>query len=338
MAPSGVEPCETGDRKPTRQAGATGLRTGPKSGPRSCSDFIGAGVRPHEPVVASRLGRLDAEDGTHPAFGYHERWPPVRSVPSRRVAALGDREMSLVEANRLVAFGLVVLIWLVQLVIYPAFGAIAPEHFVGWHARYTRAVTWVVAPLMLAQVALVGRLLFARPSWWSALAAGLIAVAWTATFALAVPAHERLQADGLDRAVIDRLVATNWIRTAAWTLAFLVLLAGPDKNGSKGGGDRLLPVRSVLGLNLGGIGNGPSTTRGETSGDADHAAGQGGAAGPAQDAGGPGGRGQPAPLRNPAVRTSISVVALQTFKARVVTGPVVRNRRHAGQPQRRSWR
>src|SRR3954449_5458832 len=110
-------------------------------------------------------------------------------MPSRRVAARGVGEMTLVEANRLVGFGLVVLIWLVQVVIYPAFAAIAPERFVGWHAEYTRAVTWVVAPLLLGQLALLGRPLLDRPSWWAALAVALVAVAWVATFALAVPAH-----------------------------------------------------------------------------------------------------------------------------------------------------
>ena len=135
--------------------------------------------------------------------------------------------MTLVEANRLVSFGLVVLIWLVQVIIYPAFAEIAPDRFVRWHAGYTRAVTWIVAP---ADV---------RPRWpcWhgsrssarapvSCLAAVMVAVAWIATFALAVPAHEKLQASGLDRAVVARLVAGNWIRTVAWTLAFLCSVLG----------------------------------------------------------------------------------------------------------------
>jgi hypothetical protein len=46
-----------------------------------------------------------------------------------------------------------------------------------------------------------------------------------ATFALAVPTHDRLQAAGLDRGVVAGLVAGNGVRTVAWTLAFLLLLA-----------------------------------------------------------------------------------------------------------------
>jgi len=133
--------------------------------------------------------------------------------------------MTLIEANRLVAFGLVVLIWTVQLVIYPAFAAIAPGRFVRWHAGYTRAVTWIVAPPMLGQAVLLGRLLLVRPGAAAAGAFVLVAVAWGATFARAVPLHDRLQAEGLDLDLVGRLVATNWIRTIAWTLAFLLLLA-----------------------------------------------------------------------------------------------------------------
>lgn len=132
--------------------------------------------------------------------------------------------MTIVEANRLVSFGLVVLIWLVQVIIYPTFAEIPPDRFARWHSGYTRGVTWIVAPLMFGQVILLIRLLVARPSWPACLAAGMVSLAWIATFAIAVPAHDRLQATGLDANTIHRLVATNWIRTAAWTLAFLFLL------------------------------------------------------------------------------------------------------------------
>ncbi len=132
--------------------------------------------------------------------------------------------MTRIEANRLPSFGLLVLIWLVQVIIYPAFAEIAPDRFAPWHAGYTRAVTWIVAPLMLGQVALLAWLAVVRPSRFVLITAAMVAVAWIATFALAVPAHNTLQASGLDRAVVARLIAGNWVRTIAWTLAFLLLL------------------------------------------------------------------------------------------------------------------
>ena len=149
-----------------------------------------------------------------------------RNASSEGSLAVGRPVMTLVEANRLLSFGLVVLIWLVQVVIYPAFAEIAPDRFTRWHAGYTRAVTLIVAPLMVGQAVLLVWLALVRPSPRVLLAAGMVAVAWISTFAMAVPAHETLQATGLDRAVVARLVAANWVRTVAWTLAFLLLVFG----------------------------------------------------------------------------------------------------------------
>ncbi len=115
--------------------------------------------------------------------------------------------------------GCVVLIWLVQLVIYPAFHVIERDAFVAWHLRYTAAVTWVVAPLLLLQAAGMTMVVWTGCSpmwaWW--LAAAGIAVAWLVTAGCSVPAHNRLQRAGHDHWVISRLVRTNWLRTAAWS-------------------------------------------------------------------------------------------------------------------------
>lgn len=132
--------------------------------------------------------------------------------------------MTVAEAARMVSFGIVVLIWLVQKVIYPAFAEADPGRFVAHHAAYTRTITWFVVPLMFAQVGLIASLLVRRPGWGAWAAAGLVAVAWAATFALAVPSHGRLGA-GLDAAEVRSLVRGNWIRTAAWTGAWLALMA-----------------------------------------------------------------------------------------------------------------
>src|SRR5205823_1366850 len=71
----------------------------------------------------------------------------------------GRPEMTSVEANRLLTFGLVVSIGIVQVIVYPAFAAVSPERFIPWHAGYTRTSTWIVALLMLGQEVLLGWLL-----------------------------------------------------------------------------------------------------------------------------------------------------------------------------------
>lgn len=118
--------------------------------------------------------------------------------------------------------GMVVLIWLVQLIIYPSFHQINAAAFTAWHARYTRRISVVVMPLMIMQAVTTAVLLSRNPDPGLLIeAAGLIA-AWTVTFSLSVPCHKKLQQSGKDEDVIRRLIFTNWFRTAAWTLVLLL--------------------------------------------------------------------------------------------------------------------
>ena len=122
------------------------------------------------------------------------------------------------------------LIWFVQVVHYPLFALVGPEQFQAYEAAHANRTTWVVAPLMLLELASACALLFPslRPSFVSAseawLGAALVGVIWASTALVQVPLHNRLHT-GYSIAVIAQLVATNWIRTAAWTVrAGLVLL------------------------------------------------------------------------------------------------------------------
>ncbi|MDZ8117643.1 hypothetical protein [Pontiella agarivorans] len=117
---------------------------------------------------------------------------------------------------------MVVLIWLVQRIIYPSFYHIDADQFTAWHARYTRRISVVVIPLMMTQAVTTAFLLAQNPDprlWMETV--GLIA-AWTVTFSLSVPCHKKLQESGKNEEVIHRLIATNWFRTAAWTLVLLL--------------------------------------------------------------------------------------------------------------------
>ena len=122
----------------------------------------------------------------------------------------------------LIDFGLVVLIWLVQLIIYPSFHYVSAFEFQAWHGRYQTLISWFVIPMMFCQVWLVGREALATRSLVDAASALLVAAAWIVTFTLSVPCHRALAQAGKDPAVIDRLVATNWLRTVAWTLVFVL--------------------------------------------------------------------------------------------------------------------
>lgn len=137
-----------------------------------------------------------------------------------------DALLRSVDTVRLVVdFGLVVLIWLVQLVIYPSFRHVDPDAFVAWHARYSALITLVVVPLMLAQVAAVAAQLWRGADAWTVASAVLVGAIWLLTFLVSVPAHAALQAEGNLPRLVDHLVSTNAWRTAGWTLVFLCGLA-----------------------------------------------------------------------------------------------------------------
>ena len=124
--------------------------------------------------------------------------------------------------RRCVDLGMLVLIWLVQLTIYPGFAHLRPEAFSQWHESYMNRMGFIVGPLMLTQPFLIGLQLWLEVNLLHLAAATLVALAWLATAVFSVPAHRALQKSGFDAAVIRRLVLTNWIRTAAWSGVFFL--------------------------------------------------------------------------------------------------------------------
>lgn len=120
---------------------------------------------------------------------------------------------------------LAMLIWLVQLIIYPAFAQIRTERFCDWHHGYMNAISIVVIPLMLTQAALVSYGLISAFTWIDAAAAGCMFVAWGVTFTLSVPCHKALQKASNTPELVTRIVATNWFRTIAWTAVLILHLA-----------------------------------------------------------------------------------------------------------------
>lgn len=119
-----------------------------------------------------------------------------------------------------VDFGLVVLIWLVQLIIYPGFRYYSPAELAIWHPNYSNLITLVVGPLMLAQVGLVGWALLHRFSWITVVSAMLVALMWASTAFQAVPFHNAIAAGDASAETLEKLVRINWVRTVGWTLIF----------------------------------------------------------------------------------------------------------------------
>jgi hypothetical protein len=113
------------------------------------------------------------------------------------------------------------LIWFVQVVHYPLAGRVGEGTFAAYQQAHMARTAWVVGPPMLAELATTAVLLVHRPAgiptWVPWAGAALLAVVWGATAVFQVPLHTALTG-GLDPERVARLVATNWIRTAGWTL------------------------------------------------------------------------------------------------------------------------
>ena len=89
----------------------------------------------------------------------------------------------------LIDFGLVILIWMTQLVVYPSFTYYDPDDLVRWHEKYTTAISILVMPLMLGQIAIHGYSMISGFSWLSLIAFVLVILTWVNTFFFAVPLH-----------------------------------------------------------------------------------------------------------------------------------------------------
>ncbi len=119
------------------------------------------------------------------------------------------------------------VIWFVQVVHYPLLAQVGHEGFRRYEMDHQRLTTWVVAPLMLTEMATAVLLLWWRPLGLGApavwLGLGLLALIWLMTYAVQVPQHASL-ALAYDPAMQQRLVSGNWYRTAAWTARGLLTL------------------------------------------------------------------------------------------------------------------
>lgn len=113
------------------------------------------------------------------------------------------------------------VIWVVQLVHYPLFAGVGADGWAAYQAGHQTRITWLVGPTMVAELATAVALLTWRPPGVPLagllVGAALVGVVWMSTAFVQVPLHSALTT-AFDPSAHARLVATNWIRTVAWTM------------------------------------------------------------------------------------------------------------------------
>jgi hypothetical protein len=119
------------------------------------------------------------------------------------------------------------VIWFVQCVHYPLFASVGEEGFRNFEERHSFLTTWIVAPPMFLEAATALLLFWFRPAgmptWQIVTGLAFVVVNWLSTALLQVPEHKRL-AGGYNRTAQERLVLTNWIRTAGWSFRAILVL------------------------------------------------------------------------------------------------------------------
>lgn len=119
------------------------------------------------------------------------------------------------------------LVWFVQVVHYPLLHRVGGTVFTRYETEHSRRTSPVVAPMMLFELGSGVWLALAPPAAVDSLLllvnAALLAVIWGSTVVLQKPLHRDLE-QGFAADSVDRLVLTNWIRTAAWSFRAVLLL------------------------------------------------------------------------------------------------------------------
>lgn len=110
------------------------------------------------------------------------------------------------------------LIWFVQIVHYTLMSKVGSAGYEHYQDAHMKRTTWVVAPLMLTELAsAVALLIVLGVTIWTIAGLIMLALIWVSTATLQVPAHNRML-KGFDADAHRRLVGTNWVRTLLWTL------------------------------------------------------------------------------------------------------------------------
>ena len=118
--------------------------------------------------------------------------------------------------------GLFVLIWIVQLIIYPSFSYYKHDDLFKWHDIYTKRIAVIVIPLMVGQLITSSIQVYFNPYFYTITSSLLVIGVWLSTFLVFVPLHTNLSKREEVELSIKKLKLHNWLRTVLWSLIFIV--------------------------------------------------------------------------------------------------------------------
>lgn len=123
----------------------------------------------------------------------------------------------LLKVHLLSTWFMVGLIWFVQVVHYPLFEKVGKAEFPGYEHEHAKRTTWLVLPPMLVELTCSFGIWLQAPGALSTLGLVLVVAVWISTLLVQSPLHALLLS-GFRNEHWVRLVSTNRIRVALWTL------------------------------------------------------------------------------------------------------------------------
>lgn len=135
-----------------------------------------------------------------------------------------DYTALILQISLLIDAGLVVLIWMVQLIIYPSFTFYSPENLYKWHQKYTTRLAFVVIPLMLSQLVLAIVAVFYQLNMVHSCSLLIVLFLWVFTFTSFAPLHHKISEGNTSQSILQLLIRRNWIRTFLWSFLCIVHL------------------------------------------------------------------------------------------------------------------
>ena len=125
----------------------------------------------------------------------------------------------MIEITRLVLdVGLLVLIWMIQLIVYPSFLFYTAKELIAWHKMYTKAIALIVIPLMLGQLGIIIYQVFLVQNTYTLTSIVLVVFLWGITLLKFAPMHQQISEGNTHVQLLKKLVQNNWVRTLIWTI------------------------------------------------------------------------------------------------------------------------
>ena len=115
------------------------------------------------------------------------------------------------------------IIWVIQLLHYPAFNFIKESDYVEFQHFHMQRISFIVVPVMILELFSAFMLVYYVRSNLLILCLIILLFIWLITFVFFTKLHQSLL-DGYDKIIVDKLVQINWSRTVLWSLRLIILI------------------------------------------------------------------------------------------------------------------